>query len=165
MTTQNRPRKNRRVVLGGLCALATTLLSAASAHAQTPPFEIPKIAAKSCPPTLSMPGTDPVIRRVETGITPAFTGRATRPRTPAERMRTVKVLGVGVALIRRGRITWARGWGVRAAGTCAPVTPDTIFQAASISKPVAALLALCLVEQGKLDLDGGVNARLRRWHF
>jgi CubicO group peptidase (beta-lactamase class C family) len=153
------------VVLGGLCALGTTLLSAACAHAQTPPFKIATVPAKNCPVTLTAPTTDPAMRRVETGIRPALTGSATRPQTLAERMRKLKVPGVSVALIRQGRIAWTRGWGVRHAGTCAPVTPDTVFQAASISKPVAALLALRLVEQGKLDLDGDVNARLRRWRI
>jgi CubicO group peptidase (beta-lactamase class C family) len=43
------------------------------------------------------------------------------------------------------------------------VTPETLFQAGSISKPVAATAALRLVEAGKLDLDQNVNARLRAW--
>jgi len=40
------------------------------------------------------------------------------------------------------------------------VTPDTLFQAASISKSLSAMLALQLVEKGKLDLDNDVNQRL-----
>ena len=44
-----------------------------------------------------------------------------------------------------------------------PVTPDTLFQAASISKPVAALAALRLVQDGKLNLDEDVNIKLRTW--
>jgi CubicO group peptidase (beta-lactamase class C family) len=44
------------------------------------------------------------------------------------------------------------------------VTDDTIFQAASISKPVAAMTALNLVETGLLDLDSDVNEALRSWH-
>lgn len=58
------------------------------------------------------------------------------------------MLGVSVTLIRQGQIAWTRGWGVRDAGMCALFTPETIFQAASISKRVTALLAHRLVEQG-----------------
>jgi CubicO group peptidase (beta-lactamase class C family) len=41
--------------------------------------------------------------------------------------------------------------------------PDTLFQAASISKPVASLLALCLVADGRLSLDDDIEASLRSW--
>ena len=51
----------------------------------------------------------------------------------------------------------------RSGGHDAPVTPQTLFQAASLSKPVAALAALRLVEQGKLALDQDVNERLTSW--
>jgi len=43
------------------------------------------------------------------------------------------------------------------------VTSETLFQAASISKPVSALAALRLVEEGKLSLDKNVNDKLRTW--
>jgi CubicO group peptidase (beta-lactamase class C family) len=71
--------------------------------------------------------------------------------------------GASVALIENGKIDWARGYGLRELGGTEPVTPGTLFQAGSISKPVAALGAILLVEQGKLDLDQDVNARLASW--
>ena len=43
------------------------------------------------------------------------------------------------------------------------MSPSTLFQTASISKPVVAAIALRLVQSGKLDLDGDVNAKLRSW--
>ena len=43
------------------------------------------------------------------------------------------------------------------------VTPETLFQAASISKPVAAVAALFYVEKGLLDLDKDVNLKLKSW--
>lgn len=88
-----------------------------------------------------------------------------RPSTLIERMRVHGVPGVSVAVIHGGRIAWARGWGVRDAASCAPVTPNTVFQAASISKVVTAILALRLVEQGKIALGADINTALRSWHL
>src|SRR6478672_3658043 len=71
--------------------------------------------------------------------------------------------GAGIALIEGGRIAWAQGYGVKELGRPEPVTTSTLFQAGSISKPVAALGALLLVQQGKLALDEDVNAKLTSW--
>jgi CubicO group peptidase (beta-lactamase class C family) len=78
-------------------------------------------------------------------------------------MAALKTPGVSVAVINGGVIEWAKGYGVVETGANTPVTPRTVFQAASLSKPVAALAALRLVEQGKLALDQDVNARLTSW--
>lgn len=87
-------------------------------------------------------------------------------RTPLlERMAEAGVPGVGVAVIADGRIAWARGYGALEAGQPAPVTPATLFQCASISKPVAAVTALRLVETGALTLDGDVNDQLITWRI
>ena len=80
-----------------------------------------------------------------------------------ERMAFHKVPGISVALIENGRIAWAGGVGVLEAGRPDPVTPATLFQAASISKPVAATAMLRLVERGALDLDADVNGYLTSW--
>src|SRR5688572_30284275 len=55
------------------------------------------------------------------------------------------VPGAGIALIDGGKIAWALGYGVKEAGKPEPVTSATLFQAASISKPVAAFAAMRLV--------------------
>jgi CubicO group peptidase (beta-lactamase class C family) len=78
-------------------------------------------------------------------------------------MQFYKTPGVSIALINDGRIEWARGYGVLEAGGKDLVTTETLFQAASISKSLSAMLALRLVEQGKLDLDNDVNQRLVSW--
>jgi len=70
---------------------------------------------------------------------------------------------VSIALINDGRIEWARGYGTLEAAGKATVTPETLFQAASISKSLTAMVTLRLVEQGKLDLDSDVNKRLVSW--
>lgn len=79
-------------------------------------------------------------------------------------METYKVPGVSIAVIEGGRVEWARGYGVKEAGKPDPVTPETMFQAGSISKPVAALVALRFVQDGRLRLDEDVNAKLLSWH-
>jgi len=63
------------------------------------------------------------------------------------------VPGLAIALIRDGRHVWSRGYGLRAAGSGEAVTPDTVFEAASMSKPVLALLAMQLVDGRRLHLD------------
>jgi CubicO group peptidase (beta-lactamase class C family) len=81
----------------------------------------------------------------------------------AERMKYYKVPGVSIAVINNGVIEWAKGYGVREYGTNFPVTVETLFQAASISKPIAAMASLRLVEKGKLNLDEDVNKKLVSW--
>lgn len=80
-----------------------------------------------------------------------------------ERMAHYRVPGVSLALIENGHIAWAEGYGVKIAGEHEPVTPNTRFQAASISKPVGAACDLRLVELGRLELDEDVNVKLTSW--
>ena len=70
-----------------------------------------------------------------------------------ELMQKGEVPGLQIAIIRHGRTTWTHGFGVRSVDSAKPVTNDTIFEAASLSKPVFAYAVLKLVDQGKLDLD------------
>jgi CubicO group peptidase (beta-lactamase class C family) len=103
--------------------------------------------------------------KVEKGLLPGIViaGRPLPAKPLAERMTALKTPGVSVAVINGGIIEWAKGYGVAETGGNTPVTPRTLFQAASLSKPVAALAALRLVEQGKLALDQNVNERLTSW--
>jgi len=78
-------------------------------------------------------------------------------------MQLFKVPGLSVAVIDNSQIVWAKAYGVIETGSTTPVTPRTLFQAGSISKPVAATGALYLVEQGKLSLDEDVNQKLTTW--
>lgn len=105
------------------------------------------------------------MQRIERALVPrhARPGDDTPMETLAAQMVHDGVPGVSVALIVDGEIAHAQGYGVRDAETRAPVTPETRFQAASISKPVAVLAALRLVERGVLDLDADVNDVLRSW--
>ncbi|MFN0120993.1 MAG: serine hydrolase domain-containing protein, partial [Blastocatellia bacterium] len=106
----------------------------------------------------------PRIQRIENGLLPpVFVKGHTQPVSLAAQMAKYNVPGVSVAVIQDGKLAWAKGYGVTEAGGATPVTPDTLFQAASISKPVAALAALALVEQGRLGLDENVNLKLKSW--
>jgi CubicO group peptidase (beta-lactamase class C family) len=70
-----------------------------------------------------------------------------------ELMRESNVPGVSIALIRHGTTIWVHCFGVKEAGTSQPVTEETVFEAASLSKPVFAYGVLKLVDPGKLGLD------------
>jgi CubicO group peptidase (beta-lactamase class C family) len=134
----------------------------------TPRIPIAKVvvyALAALPLLRAASPADERIARVENGLRKAnrLKGSPAEPLKLAERMEHYKVPGVSVAVIHDGRVEWARGYGKRDLESGAPVTPDTLFQAASISKGVAAAVAMRLVEQGKLSLDDDVNAKLRSW--
>jgi CubicO group peptidase (beta-lactamase class C family) len=106
------------------------------------------------------------IARVENGLLPGtvIKGQDASMKL-AERMAYHKVPGVSIAVINEGKIEWAKGYGVLEAKSSNAVTTETRFQAASISKPVAAMASLALVEQGELSLDESVNSKLTSWHL
>jgi CubicO group peptidase (beta-lactamase class C family) len=68
-------------------------------------------------------------------------------------MKDGDVPGLSVAVIRHGEVIWHRGFGVTNVQTGALVTGDTVFEAASLGKPVFAYAVLKLVDQGVIDLD------------
>jgi len=70
------------------------------------------------------------------------------------------VPGMSIALIRDGKVVWSKGFGVSNAVTKKPVTTTTIFEAASLSKPVFAYAVLRLVDEGRLNLDTPLNKYL-----
>jgi CubicO group peptidase (beta-lactamase class C family) len=77
-----------------------------------------------------------------------------------ELMKKADIPGMSVALIRDGKLVWSDVFGVMNAGTKKPVTSETVFEAASLSKPVFAYGVLKLVDEGKLDLDTPLNKYL-----
>jgi CubicO group peptidase (beta-lactamase class C family) len=78
-----------------------------------------------------------------------------------EALRRHSAPGAAVAVVRSGRVAWARGYGLADAERRTPVTTSTRFQVASVSKPVAAMGALRLVEEGRLALDRPLTV----WRF
>ena len=78
-------------------------------------------------------------------------------------MKHWKVPGLSIAVVRDFKVEWARSYGVKDIETNEPVTTETLFQAGSISKPVAAMVALKRVQDGKISLDENINSKLQTW--
>lgn len=109
---------------------------------------------------------DPRIEQVLNRLGPIVRTEGTPSRwTLAERSAHHGCPGVGIAVMEGGRIAWSTGWGVLEHGRPAAVDAQTLFAGASISKPVTAMLALQLVDQGLLELDADINGRLTRWQL
>lgn len=122
-------------------------------------------ACRSSPQAVSDPLAAARIARVEQGLMPIDAQRRDQgpPQSIAARMAALGVPGLSVAVFDNGRLLWARGYGMRDTATHAPVETSTLFQAASISKPVTSAALFKLVERGQVALDTDVNAQLRSW--
>lgn len=83
--------------------------------------------------------------------------------TLEQRMRELDVHGVSVAACANGEIRWAEAYGLADVEAGTPATPKTLFQAGSISKPVAATGVMREVQAGRLALDRDVNTYLKSW--
>ena len=147
--------------IGTSFGLAVTALLCAAAALAAPAEPIPQPCSE--PASRAGGPSNRHSRYLETNLLPAIISADTKAFTLKDRMRAYNVPGVSVAVIHKGKIAWARGWGVRDASTCAPVSPRTAFQAASISKAVTGVLALRMVEQSRLALDTEINAYLADW--
>lgn len=103
------------------------------------------------------------IKKVENGLLPRIPVKNKFKWNIYERMKHYRVPGVSVAVINNYRIEWAKGYGVLDIDTNEPVTETSLFQAASISKPVTAMAALRKVQEGKLSLYEDINNKLVTW--
>ena len=106
------------------------------------------------------------ILRIENGLNPESRAeKALLPGTSSlkKRMAFYRVPGVSIAVMDDFEIEWARAYGLSDSKSAVPLTTDTLFQAASISKPVTAVATLHLVEKGLISLDDDVNGKLASW--
>jgi len=117
----------------------------------------------SCSAMAGTPASEAKIRLVETGLLPTAATTVGVPANIVDRMRAYGVPGMSIAVIDKGEIAWAKGYGVADSSSRRRVTTQTLFQAASISKPVSAMGALVLVQKGLVSLDDDVNAALKDW--
>jgi CubicO group peptidase (beta-lactamase class C family) len=120
------------------------------------------LVLQSVPATAELPAP----KQVELGLrrTIAIQGREDERFPLVKRMAHYRVPGVSIAVIENCRIVYARGFGRSAVGS-GTVTTRTLFQAGSVSKPVAAVAALRLVEEGALSLDADVRPLLTSWRL
>ena len=156
-------RASRRVgrALAAAAVLLLSPVSPAAAQGPAPPPAPPAGLA------VDMEAPDSLIRAITSDLRAAegleqFQGN---PWTLEERMAELGIPAVSVAVVEGGRLHWARAWGVADPESGRPADRHTLFQAASISKAVAGVGALRLVEDGKLELDGPVNHHLTRWRI
>ena len=82
-----------------------------------------------------------------------------------QRMAFYKIKGLSIAVVQNYKVVWARGYGWADEGAKKTVTPQTLFQAASISKSLNAIGVLKLVQDKKFDLHADINDYLRTWKF
>lgn len=115
--------------------------------------------------TFTQPSIQSRTARVESGLLPPILIKGEPGWSIHERMKHHKVPGVSIAVINNFKIEWAKAYGVKDVDTGEPVTTETLFQAGSISKPVAAMTALKKVEEGKVSLDENINNKLTSWRL
>jgi CubicO group peptidase (beta-lactamase class C family) len=113
-----------------------------------------------------MNDADPRIEAVRTGLMPPMriVGQDVRWHMDA-RLAHYDCPSVSVAVIEGGELAWAHAFGVLETGDPRPADADTLYSGASISKPIAAALALQRVERGVFDLDADVNRYLTAWRI
>ncbi|MTB52212.1 serine hydrolase [Lewinella sp. W8] len=105
------------------------------------------------------------ITAIENGLTPGLQvkGNPVDSFSIAEGLEKYGVPNVSIAVIENGKVKWARGYGIKHPDHDGEVDASTLFQAASISKPVAAMGVHRLAQEGKVDLDENVNNYLTSW--
>lgn len=139
-----------------LVLLSALVLSACARPPQDP---------RGLPPVVV--STDLAREAVETGLLPAvvLAGRPVPSWSIKERMVRYAVPGISIAVIDQGELAWAAGYGVKGRGHEEPISPATLFQAASISKAVTAGGALRLVQERRVELDEDLSRSLEQWEI
>jgi CubicO group peptidase (beta-lactamase class C family) len=123
--------------------LQVTILKGLPVRAATLLFCISPLVAVAMAPVPVRSAPDKYADRLEPVITQA--------------LKEQKMPGFAIGVIENGQLIYSRGFGVMKVGEPSrPITPQTLFHMASITKPFVATAIMQLVEQGKVDLDAPV---------
>ena len=103
------------------------------------------------------------IEQVENRLRQEYFIKGDKLKSITELMKETNTPGISVAVIHNFEVVWAKSYGTSDTEKQSIVNTNTIFQAASISKPLTALAVMKLVQDGKLDLDENINVYLNNW--
>ncbi|MGY1706221.1 serine hydrolase [Geodermatophilus sp. SYSU D00697] len=148
--TRDRSRRPRHRAGSAAAVVAMTALTAACAAAGGPvgapaaSTTLPPAPPAAVPPLLTQDQVDTAVAALDGLVTDA--------------MDRTGVPGVAVAVVHRDRVVHAEGFGVREVGRPETVDPDTVFQLASVSKPLASTVIAGVVGQGTIGWDDPVRA-------
>lgn len=109
--------------------------------------------------------TETHVDAVEHSLRPPITLTGDHGWSIEERMGHYGVPGASIAVVYDGKIAWSRQYGVVDRVSELPVDAGTLFQAASISKPVTAMAIMRMQQDGVLQLDSNVNDYLTEWQL
>jgi N-acyl-D-amino-acid deacylase len=129
----------KKVLVGPV--LVSVVLATACGEATSPPIDPPVTPPPSSETPISgaaVAGMEPYEQRVR------------------DLMKTYGIPGGAVAVVRDGKLFYARGFGYADVENRTPVQPDALFRIASVSKPITSAAIMKLVEEGKLALDDRV---------
>jgi CubicO group peptidase (beta-lactamase class C family) len=147
-------------------SLASVLAIALLASCGTPSAEPAEWAPETARPTSSgLPGDVSPTVTVEQPVVDLSSLADQLDHLVPSSLEEHNVPGAALSLVLDGKVTWSAGYGLADRTQHIPVTADTVFQVASISKSVTSWGVMRLVERGLLDLDAPVEQYLTRWHF
>jgi len=106
---------------------------------------------------------DQKITSVENGLLPVVLIAGEAPFKLEDRMKHYEIPGISIAIIKDYKIVWSKQYGVMDSELNNPVNDETMFNVGSLSKGIASLAVLSLVDEGKIDLQANVNDQLISW--
>jgi CubicO group peptidase (beta-lactamase class C family) len=125
-------------------------------------FSVGVLRAFTAPPIgTGLEAHDAEIRKIEQPRSPGQEGNAGK--TLEQLMKDLTTPALSIAVVKDYQIAWAKAWGDADVQAGRKANVETLFQAASVSKPVAAAAVLRAVQDGVFGLDDDINSILKSW--